>query len=61
MAEENEAGTTRPCPHCSKPVHPECQTCPHCHKVIRPADEKASPPKQEDDGDWIDRMLPTYD
>jgi len=53
MAEKNEVGATRPCPHCSKPVHPECKTCPHCHEVIRPADEKTSPPKKENDGDWL--------
>jgi len=61
MAETTDARVTRLCPHCSEPLHPEDQTCPHCHEAIRLADEKASPPQQEDDGEWLDRLLPTYD
>jgi len=47
MAQENQAGPTRACPHCSKPVHPRCKTCPHCHEVIRAAAKKTSPPRKK--------------
>jgi len=46
MAKKNKAGATRPCPHCSKPVHPRCKTCPHCRQVIRAAAKKTSPPQK---------------
>jgi len=47
MAEENNAGATRPCPHCGKAVHPRCEICPHCHEVIRAASDKTLPPEKE--------------
>ena len=47
MAKEKKAGPTRPCPSCSKPVHPRCKTCPHCGGVIRAAAKKTSPPKKK--------------
>jgi hypothetical protein len=47
MARRNKAGPTRPCPHCSKPVHPRCKTCPYCHEAIRVATENTSPPKKK--------------
>ena len=47
MAKKKKAGPSRPCPHCSKPVHPRCKTCPHCGGVIRAAAKKTSPPKKK--------------
>jgi len=47
MANTNEAGATRPCPHCRQPVQLQCEICPHCHEVIQVVAEKTSPPKEQ--------------
>jgi len=73
MTKKKGAGPIRPCPHCSKPVHPRRKTCPHCHEVIQTPAKRAAPPENKAAGqlraedaelvedDWIDRLLPTYD
>jgi len=47
VAKKKKAGPTRPCPLCSKPVHPRCKTCPHCARAIRSTAKKTSPPKKK--------------